>query len=57
MSKNLWLLRRYKQEKAFNKNKPIFSDDKEKHEYIKNEMEVEPDNFYKKLLAKSIFTS
>ena len=57
MATTLWLSRRYKQEKQFSKNVPIFKNEEEKKEYIKNEMEVEPDNFYKNLLAKSIFTS
>ena len=57
MWKNLWLTRRYKQEKAFNKDRPIFDDVEEKKQYIKSEIELETDLFYKSLLAKSIFTS
>ena len=53
----LSLCRRYKQEKAFNKDLPIFKDEAERNEYIKNEIEVETDPEIKSLLNKQLFIS
>lgn len=53
----LSLCRRYKQEKQFNKNTPIFKDEAERKEYIKNEIECETDPDIKSLLSKQLFIS
>lgn len=57
MWKFIGLSRRYKQEKAFSKDMPIFKDEKERKEYIKNEIEVETDPEIKSLLNKQLFRS
>jgi hypothetical protein len=55
--KTLSLTRRYRQEKEFRKNDPIFVDGSERNEYIKNEIEVETDPEIKSLLNKQLFIS
>lgn len=57
MWKYVGLSRRYKQEKEFNKNAPIFSDNEERSEYLKQEIENEKDEFIKMLLNKQLFIS
>ena len=51
----LSLCRRYKQEKEFSKNMPIFNDEAEKREYIKKEITRESDELKKELLNKQLF--
>lgn len=55
MWKFIGLSTRYKQEKKFNKNIPIFKDEEERKEYIKKEITREPNELKKELLSKQLF--